>query len=246
MFETERFYYSFDYGPIHFSVLDQFTSYAIGSPQYEWLVNDLAATTKPWKFILLHEPGWSAGGHSNAIGVQNRIQPLCTEYDVQFVLAGHNHYYARAAVEGIFHITTGGGGAPLYTPDMDHPNIVKISKTNHFCKVEIDGDSLTFTAINKDGSIIETFRTGQIPDDVIEHAGRPDDYFKVFSTGNHIKIINKKDARASFQVFDNWGRIIYQNELSSLENSVRIDVAGVYFVRINFEGNRIVKKVFVH
>ena len=245
MFVSERFYYSFDYGPIHFSVLDQFTSYAIGSPQYEWLVNDLAATNKTWKFILLHEPGWSAGGHSNAIGVQNRIQPLCKEYGVQFVLAGHNHYYARAVVEGIFHITTGGGGAPLYTPDMNHPNIVKISKTNHFCKVEIDGDSLTFTAINKDGSIIETFRAGQIPNAVIEHTADWKNYFRVFSSKKHIKVINEKGVRASFSVFDNWGRLIYQSELGAGENSASIAVTGIYFVRIIYKGKQMVKKVFV-
>jgi hypothetical protein len=245
MFVSERFYYSFDYGPAHFTVLDQFTSYAIGSPQYEWLVNDLASSDKPWKFILLHEPGWSAGGHSNAIGVQNRIQPLCKEYVVQFVLAGHNHYYSRAVVEGIFHITTGGGGAPLYTPDMDHPNIVKISKTNHFCKLEIEGDSLTFTAINKDGSLIERFKTGQIPDAVNEKRDNLADGFKVFSTGNTIKLINERHTAGHFSIFDNWGRKVYENELAMPESTVRVNGAGIYFVRISFDGEQIVKKVFV-
>jgi hypothetical protein len=246
MFVSERFYYSFDYGPAHFTVIDQFTDYGLESIQYEWLVNDLASTNKPWKFILLHEPGWSAGAHSNTIKVQNVIQPLCKEYVVQFVLTGHNHYYSRANVEGIFHITTGGGGAPLYTPDAGKPKIVKISKTNHFCKVEIDGDSLTFTAINKDGSIIESFRTGLIPDAVIEKPENLADSFKVFSNGNYIKIINKNHFSGSLSVYDNWGRKIYESKLIDQENAARIDVTGIYFVRIDFEGKQIVKKVFVN
>lgn len=31
MFKTNRYYYSFDYGPAHFSVIDQFTDYSPGS-----------------------------------------------------------------------------------------------------------------------------------------------------------------------------------------------------------------------
>jgi len=148
-------------------------------------------------------------------------------------------------VEGIFHITTGGGGAPLYTPDADKPKIVKISKTNHFCKVEIDGDSLTFTAISKDGSIIETFRTGQIPDAVIEKRENLSDYFKVFSSGNYVKLINEKHIMGSFSIYDNWGRKISESKLRYQKNSTPVDMPGIYFVRIDFEGKQIVKKVLV-
>ena len=60
------YYFSFDYGPAHFTIIDQFSSYTPGSVQYQWIENDLATTNKPWKFILLHKPGWSAGGgHEN-------------------------------------------------------------------------------------------------------------------------------------------------------------------------------------
>ena len=244
-FASNRYYYSFDYGPAHFTIIDQFTEYSPGSPQYEWLVNDLASTTKPWKFIILHEPGWSAGAHSNNQKVQSVIQPLCTEYKVQFVLAGHNHYYSRAVVDGIFHITTGGGGAPLYTPDANHPKIVKISKTNHFCKIEIEGDSLTFTAINKDGSIIETFRAGQIPNGVYENTDEKDNLFNVFSDENHIHVVNVMNYKGIITVFDDYGRVVSQRKLTGSENIISIYTQSIYFVRIDFEGKRIVKKVFV-
>jgi len=151
------FYWSFDYGPVHFCVLDQYTSYSVGSTQYQWLVNDLSTSTKKWKVLVFHAPGWSAGGHSNSTSVQNIIQPLCVQYGVQLVLAGHNHYYARASVNQVEHITTGGGGAPLRTPDPGYPNIITVSRAHHFCKIEIDADTLEFTAIIKDGTTIENF-----------------------------------------------------------------------------------------
>ena len=150
-------YWSFDYGPAHFVVVDQYTSYTPGSAQLTWLQNDLASTNKPWKFIYLHEPGWSAGGHSNNTSVQNYIQPLCLQYNVPILFAGHNHYYARAVVNNIQHITTGGGGAPLYSPDPGYPNIVASAMANHFCTIKINDQILHFTAVKPTGEIIDSF-----------------------------------------------------------------------------------------
>ncbi len=163
MFGPDRFYYSFNNGPVHFTVVDQYTDYSVGSEQYNWIKNDLETTTRKWKMILFHEPGWSAGGsHGNNADVQNILQPLAVENEVQFFFGGHNHYYSRAVVDGIVHITTGGGGAPLYNPVQSYPKIVKVDKSYHFCKIEIDGNSLAFTAIRADGSIIESFSYGDI------------------------------------------------------------------------------------
>jgi hypothetical protein len=150
-------YWSFDYGPAHFTVVDQYTSYGPGSAQLVWIENDLAYTDKPWKFLYLHEPGWSAGGHGNEIPVQNDIHPLCRDYGVSIVFAGHNHYYARAVVDGIHHVTTGGGGAPLYSPDPGYPHVVSTVRAHHFCTVEIDGDVLEFRAIDTAGAVIDSF-----------------------------------------------------------------------------------------
>jgi hypothetical protein len=151
-------YWSFDYGPAHFVVVDQYVPYGPGSAQLEWIEADLAATSKPWRFIYLHEPGWSAGGHANNADVQNYIQPLCVQYGVRFVFAGHNHYYARAVSNHVQHVTTGGGGAPLYTPNPNAPRVRAAAAAHHFCKVDIDGDWLTLTAVTPDGTVIDFCR----------------------------------------------------------------------------------------
>ena len=116
-FQPGGLYWSFDYGPMHVVLLDQYTSYTPGSAQYNWLKADLAASTKTWKVVVLHEPGWSAGGgHANNTAVQQNLQPLFTQYGVSLVFGGHNHYYARASVGGVTHLTMGGGGAPALHP----------------------------------------------------------------------------------------------------------------------------------
>jgi len=244
MFVSSRYYYSFDYGLAHFTVIDQFTSYSVGSTQYEWMVNDLASTNKNWKIMIFHEPGWSAGGgHANNSQVQNVIQPLCLQYGVDLVINGHNHYYSRAVVYGIDHITTGGGGAPLYTPNPNADSIVKISKSYHYCRVHIDGDTLTFTAIDKDGNVIETFNRHVNYQSVYENPEK--DHFKVYSTGQTIRIINNENLKGLVTLYDDYGRTIQQQQLRSTENAIRINVSGIYFVRIDYQGKRVVKKVFV-
>jgi hypothetical protein len=151
-------YWSFDYGVVHVTVVDQYSipGGGISPEQLVWIAADLAATTKPWKIILLHEPGWSAGGHPNNASVQLNIQPLAKRYNA-IVVAGHNHYYARAIVDGVNHITTGGGGAPLKTPILPSPQVVIAKMTHHFCLIKASTDTLLFKAVRADGSYIETF-----------------------------------------------------------------------------------------
>lgn len=120
------FYYSMDYGPVHFAALDLYTAdYTIGSDQYKWLENDLATTTKTWKVVALHVPFYDASGSKSGAGcnindtykkLQDNIQPLLEKYGVQLVLQGHQHYYSRSTINNVTYLLVGGGGAPLTPP----------------------------------------------------------------------------------------------------------------------------------
>jgi len=162
-YSANGLYWSFDYGPVHVAVVDQYVPYSTGSAQYNWLQSDLAASTKTWKFIAFHQPGWSAaGGHDNNTDTQTYIEPLCETYDVSIVFAGHNHYYARAEVsygsgKKVYHITTGGGGAPLHTPLGGQPNVITAISAYHFCEIAITGNTLNFSAVQLDGAVIDSF-----------------------------------------------------------------------------------------
>lgn len=156
-----NYYWSFDYGPVHFVVLDEYASFTSGSAQYNWLVNDLASTTKPWKIVMGHQPGWGAGTHSNNATVQNTIHPVLKQYGVQMYLNGHNHNYARAVVEGIQYVTSGGGGASLYVPNPSNPNIVKTDQSFHYAEFDIAGSTLSMTARRENGTVIETISVPQ-------------------------------------------------------------------------------------
>ena len=154
-------YWSYDYGPVHFVVMDEYASFTSGSAQYNWLVNDLASTTKPWKIVMGHEPGWGAGTHANNTSIQSAIHPVLKQYGVQMYLNGHNHNYARAVVDGIQYLTTGGGGAPLYAPNNTYPNIVKTDQSYHYTEFNVAGSTMTMTARRADGTVIETLSVPQ-------------------------------------------------------------------------------------
>ena len=122
-------YYSFDYANAHFvclDVSDQISSdaYEVGSEQYNWLVNDLASTTKTWKFVYFHVPPYSSNStpfHGENTDVQDNLSPLFETYGVDMVFSGHSHHYERTkpiangttTASGVTYIVTGGGGAEL-------------------------------------------------------------------------------------------------------------------------------------
>ena len=213
-FTADR-YWSFDYGPAHFACVDQYVDYTPGSAQLTWLENDLATSEKEWKFIYLHEPGWSAGGHANNAAVQLYIQPLCREYGVSIVFAGHNHYYARGVPGCIAHVTTGGGGAPLYAPNPSAPRIVTSTEAHHYCKVEIDGDMLLFTAVTPGDSVIDMYQRGT-PTSVGPPASRAADAKTVlhpaspnpFNPSTTISFFLPRPVETTLTLFDVRGKLV--------------------------------------
>ncbi|KKL67840.1 hypothetical protein LCGC14_2130950, partial [marine sediment metagenome] len=154
-------YWSFDYGPALIIIADQYAvgtypNNTIGSTQLAWIENELSTSNREWKFIVLHEPGYGGGQSSENSEVMNYIQPLCEEYGVDIVFAGHHHHYARCVKNGIKHMTLGGGGAPLSGPEQK-PGVEYREMTYHFAKIEIDGTTLNFEARKPDGSLIDSF-----------------------------------------------------------------------------------------
>ncbi len=153
------FAHSFDYGPLHVTVVDQYEDFAEGSEQYAWIDADLAATDRTWKIVVFHEPAWSAGAHGNDLPTQTELLPLLVEHDVAVAIGGHNHYYARAVVDGVQHVSCGGGGAPLYTPDPDEPYVVAAAEQHHFVRLAVDfafpDATMTLTAIDVDGVVLD-------------------------------------------------------------------------------------------
>ena len=123
-------YYSFDYGDIHFVVLNTQLSYTVGSAQYNWVMSDLTNTTSKWKIVIGHIPGYTAGGSGAHVEDQNMIAMAVNIFvpkGVDLVLNGHNHFYQHNRVSGLDHVVIGSAGAPLYPTGTASYTIKSIS-----------------------------------------------------------------------------------------------------------------------
>jgi hypothetical protein len=69
---------------------------------------------------------------------------------VTMVFAGHEHFYLRQTIDGIPHIITGGGGAPLYAKDED-------GGFYHYIFVTVDGDKVKAEVVDINGKIRDEF-----------------------------------------------------------------------------------------
>jgi len=91
--------FSFDYGRVHWTVLDSNGYADWESPQLKaWLAADLrAARGAAWRIVALHHPLFqSARSHFDDQWMRP-ISPLLEKYGVDLVLAGHVHNYQRTA-----------------------------------------------------------------------------------------------------------------------------------------------------
>lgn len=167
-------YYSFDWGPVHFVVLDSNRSFTPGKPtdpQYQWMVEDLRRSSAAWKVVCFHHPMTSIGkeaytfSNPSATNLRTDWHPAFEKLGVDVVFVGHDHTYQRTHPvtvdpatgdirrddeKGIVHIVTGGGGGGLSgqtvfpAPDW-HSGI--FHKRHHFLLVKADAQTMQITAI---------------------------------------------------------------------------------------------------
>ncbi len=123
-------WFSFDHGDAHFVALD--SNDPNNAAQRAWLENDLATTTRRWKFVFFHHPPYSCASGLFSFGSYEDIRanwsPLFEEYGVDVVFDGHDHIWERSSYmdeysdtfgapgpdgKGTYYIMTGGGGATL-------------------------------------------------------------------------------------------------------------------------------------
>lgn len=95
-------YYSYDYGDIHFVVLDSQTSdRSVGGAMATWAQADLAANTSKWTIVYFHHPPYSKGSHdsdteSRLVQMRENFLPILENAGVDLVLGGHSHAYERS------------------------------------------------------------------------------------------------------------------------------------------------------
>ncbi len=91
--------FSFDYGKVHWTVLDSNVYTDWSSPVLQaWLAADLkAARGATWRIVALHHPLFQSSRTHLDDQWMRPISPILEQYGVDLVLAGHVHNYQRTA-----------------------------------------------------------------------------------------------------------------------------------------------------
>lgn len=154
-------YYSFKAGNSLFVVLDSYIDdqeKRISGEQLRWLEEVFAHSQQKHKFVFLHHPLYTdlGKGHHAHDSIdkypdsRDRLEALFAKFKVNAVFAGHEHYYERRTVDGIIHIITGGGGAPIYDKE-------EYGGFNHFVQVTVDGDKVSAEVVDINGKVRDKF-----------------------------------------------------------------------------------------
>ena len=172
-------FWSFDWGPVHFAVLntdmpeigDLYPN--LETAQKEWLARDLETSKKPWRVVLMHRDplqyriaarperleGFSEEGAA--------FMPVIEKAGADLVLSAHLHTYRnRGHIKNFTRDETG----PLYiltgvAGDVRYPNLwtnhaldVTVApqpETDNFLTMEADAQTLTLRAYRTDGLLLD-------------------------------------------------------------------------------------------
>lgn len=163
----EQSWYSQDIGDWHIVHLNSNCEFIGGcdenSPQYRWLVDDLARSGAQCLAATWHHPRYS----SSEYGDNEEVSPLfgaVVEAGGDFVLNGHAHFYERyprmsddnTAVEtGTREFIVGTGGANLYEFAADNPaSEVRWNQGHGVLQLDLKSDGYDWRFIATDPSIV--------------------------------------------------------------------------------------------
>ena len=160
-------YYSYDVNGWHFVALDstsqfgpQFTP---GTPQYDWLAADLAATTSPCVVAYAHHPLYTIGAESPATRLQPMFQ-LMRQHGVTLFLTAHDHNYQHWVPmdgagspdpAGVAELVVGTGGHSSIAVKTSDFRVVKQHKSYGALRMALYGNRADFSYTTSTGQVIE-------------------------------------------------------------------------------------------
>jgi Calcineurin-like phosphoesterase/Purple acid Phosphatase, N-terminal domain len=138
-------YYSFNYGGIHFVMMDSYGTengkklYDTTGLQAQWLKADLAANTQKWTIAVMHHPPYTKGSHNSdtegdLIAIRERINPILERFGVDIALFGHSHVFERS-----FLINNHTGLATTFNPNLHQvsPSNAKYDGSANSCPINL-------------------------------------------------------------------------------------------------------------
>ena len=180
-----RRYYSYDFGDVHYIVLDTmlYESNHEDNPdthhpdlydvQVQWLRQDLTTNTKKWTVVLMHRDpfqyAFDRPGANRAIGFDDEgvlFMPIFDEFNVDLVLSAHLHSYRNRGhvrnferdASGPLYILTGIAGDARRPKWKQHPLDVYVAPDrdkNNYMTMTVTPNKLIVKAFLPDGTQLD-------------------------------------------------------------------------------------------
>jgi acid phosphatase type 7 len=149
-------YYSFDYGDLHVICLNTELPCEKGSPQYEFVREDLARNRhQSWKIVMTHAPAYCKGGHGKNEDLVAMTKELFEPGGIDIVFAGHSHFYQHNIVNGIHHMIIGSAGAPLATPKKAAYTLTQ-AKDYNFAVIDVTSKKIRVVVYNAEKVVLDS------------------------------------------------------------------------------------------
>jgi 3',5'-cyclic AMP phosphodiesterase CpdA len=188
--------YSFDWGRVHFVVLDFNNGIDADDENVAWLEQDLQGH-QDVDFIVVchHMPVYfsDSGDVSLPTKMQTILAPIYEQYGVKLVLSGHLHGYQHHLKNNIHYVISAGGGGKLY--DVSLPlegSTMRLCKSYNFMDCRVDGDVMTITVYDPDGNSLDAFE--------ISKTGTPDIRSRIAVEANTAEVAPGGQFRVSVYI----------------------------------------------
>lgn len=180
-----RRYYSYDFGDVHYVVLDTMLYESnhednhdthhpdLYDVQVQWLRQDLMANTKKWTVVLMHRDpfqyAFDRSGVNRAVGFDDEgvlFMPIFDEFNVDLVLSAHLHSYRNRGhvrnfdrdSSGPLYILTGIAGDARRPKWKAHPLDVYVAPDrdkNNYMTMTVTPNKLIVKAFLPDGTPLD-------------------------------------------------------------------------------------------
>ena len=171
-------YYSFDLGAVHCMVLDtQFLEAeergaALKAEQMDWLRKDAAASTAPWKLVLMHKDILAYGDYqveqNTNHGISDVGQIFLDTFDrlgIDLVVSGHVHAYRRRQMRarqtdrnGTLYLLAGPAGNEYFNVPAETYDIIAgpDPTPSNYLYLEADAQHLHIHCETTSGAVLDT------------------------------------------------------------------------------------------
>ncbi|NDV61246.1 metallophosphoesterase family protein [Puniceicoccales bacterium CK1056] len=166
--------YYFDYQGARFVILNSNEQL---EKQAEWLREVLSVDPQKWTLLAFHHPVFypSKNRLKNEGQRANRRQilwkPILDEFNVDLVLTGHDHTYARSGIENVpvgYPATQDVENGTVYVVSVSGPKMYKVGEADWMVRsiqdtqlyqvIRIEGDTLIYEARSADNQLFDSFK----------------------------------------------------------------------------------------